>query len=71
MQATTARLLSVRAVSETLDCCPRTVYRLIHRGALPAFRMSNPHGHWRVTPEALESFQITRQWTPAGRAKVA
>ena len=47
-----AALLTVRAVAEILQVCPRTVRRMIKRGDLPAIRLER---QYRVRRPDLET----------------
>lgn len=45
--------LSVEEVAKRFGVNPTTVYRLAHRGILPAFKMG---GQWRFSEELLASW---------------
>ena len=45
------RVLNVEELCALLHICPTTVYRLIKRGRLPAFRMGSD---WRFNLEQIE-----------------
>lgn len=45
--------LSVEEVATRFGVNPTTVYRLVQKGVLPAFKLG---GQWRFNPEMLESW---------------
>ena len=49
----TSRAMSVRDVAEYLNVDEKTVYRLLKRGELPAFKVS---GTWRFKQEDIEEW---------------
>lgn len=58
-------LLTAEEVARTLRVSTMTVYRLIRRGELPAFRVGRSY---RVAPSALEAY-LDRQVVPQHRAE--
>ena len=59
------RYLSVHDVAKHFGVTPTTVYRLVQRGGLPAFKVGN---QWRFSVEMLESWvadQVTVEWLKA------
>lgn len=63
--ASTTPLLSVHDVAELLNLTEATVRRLLRRGELEAFKISN---QYRIAPEAVSQFlEQQRISTPAAR----
>jgi len=58
------KVLRPEEVAERWDCSPRFVYRLLHEGKLPAFRLSGRL--FRVPLEALEAFEACHLIHPFG-----
>jgi len=52
---TLPRLLKVDEAAEFLHCSRATVYRLIHEGELPAFRLGH-NGSLRLRVDAVEEW---------------
>ncbi len=47
------RMMKVKEVAAVLSFSPRTVHKLIHKGALPASRIGRT---WRISEEALAEY---------------
>jgi len=56
--AASQRLLTARAVANTLDVCTETVLRWIRNGQLPALRL--PGGAIRISERALDDWLKSR-----------
>lgn len=63
----------VKHIKERYGVSEGTVLGWIHSGVLPAFdisRVGSSRPKWRITPEALEAFELSRQATsPVPRKK--
>jgi excisionase family DNA binding protein len=68
-----ARLLTARAVAETIGVSPETVLRWTRRGELPAIRL--PGGQLRYDPATIDEWlagRVTDNGTPTrGRAALS
>jgi len=51
------RVLTIGEVAEIIRVHPATIYRLVKKGELPAFKIG---GNWRINPHALDA------WLAAG-----
>jgi excisionase family DNA binding protein len=56
--ATTPRVMTVKELGEYLKVHPSTIYRLIKRGQLPAFKIGSD---WRFDVEAIDRWIIECQ----------
>ena len=50
---TDKRYLTVEEVAQHFGVTPTTIYRLVHKGMLPGFKVGF---QWRFSPEMLESW---------------
>ncbi len=57
-------VLKVGDLSEYFRVHPSTVYRLLRRGELPAFKVGND---WRISREAIERWQEQKITSPSTR----
>ena len=46
-------VLTIGEVAEILRVHPATIYRLVKKGALPAFKIG---GNWRINPMVLDAW---------------
>ena len=46
-------VLTIGEVAEILRVHPATIYRLVKKGALPAFKIG---GNWRINPTVLDAW---------------
>lgn len=53
--------LTTKDVAAELRTTPETVRRLIVSGEIEAFRLTQPNGSYRVTPEALDAYRERQQ----------
>lgn len=49
--------LDVAGAAEALCCSPKTIYRLLRSGKLPAYRVGVGRGDWRIKQHAIESLK--------------
>ena len=52
------RVMTVRELSEYLHVHPSTIYRLLRRNQIPAFRMGSD---WRFNIEAIDRWRLERE----------
>jgi len=57
-----SRVLTVQEVSSYLRVHPSTIYRMLKRNELPAFRVGSD---WRFTVEALDEWRAKAEGGPA------
>lgn len=62
-------LLTVAEVATELNCCPSTVYNLIHNGDLAVVRVGRRKGY-RINASDLEHFRQANQ-TPAAKRQAS
>jgi excisionase family DNA binding protein len=55
--ATQSRLVTVRELSNYLRVHPSTIYRLLKRGDLPAFKLGSD---WRFNLEAIDRWRVNQ-----------
>jgi excisionase family DNA binding protein len=55
--ATQSRLVTVRELSDYLRVHPSTIYRLLKRGDLPAFKLGSD---WRFNLEAIDRWRVNQ-----------
>ena len=55
------KVLTVREIAAYLRVHPTTVYRLIKKGALPAFRVGSD---WRFNIEAVDKWRMQQESAP-------
>lgn len=58
--------ISARDAAEMIGCCDDTVYKLIARGEIDAYRLSDP-GWYRIIRKSVESY--LRRIRSKGRRK--
>jgi excisionase family DNA binding protein len=68
-----SRDLKVADVAAKLNASPSTVYREIHRGGMPAYRLGEPGGEgpFRVRPEDLDAYKANREVMPRQERRAA
>jgi excisionase family DNA binding protein len=49
-----SNLMTVTEVAEYLRCHPSTIYKLLKKGEIPAFRIG---ADWRFKPEAIDQWR--------------
>jgi excisionase family DNA binding protein len=49
-----SKLMTVSEVAEYLRCHPATIYKLLKKGGIPAFRVG---GDWRFNPDAIDQWR--------------
>ena len=54
-------MMTPRKLADYLNCHYSTVFRLIHRGEIPAFRLG---GDWRVSRSEMNRWIVARQVQP-------
>lgn len=64
-EARTPKVLTVAEISRYLRVHPTTVYRLVRRGQIPAFRIGSD---WRFNIEVIERWQAELERTPSAAA---
>ncbi len=64
MALTGMAVLTVGDLSEYFRVHPSTVYRLLRRGKIPAFKVGND---WRFSREAIERWQEQQSASPSAR----
>jgi excisionase family DNA binding protein len=63
------KIYTIKELSDRLRVHPTTIYRLLRRGELPAFRVGS---NWRFSRAALEQWENGRSsdsYTPVGRGR--
>jgi excisionase family DNA binding protein len=55
--ATQSRLVTVKELSNYLRVHPSTIYRLLKRGELPAFKLGSD---WRFNLEAIDRWRVNQ-----------
>ena len=65
-----ARVMTLNELADFLRVHPSTIYRLLKRGGLPAFRVGSD---WRFNSESIDRWLIEREHTEGkhgGRSRV-
>jgi excisionase family DNA binding protein len=63
------KIYTIKELSDRLRVHPTTIYRLLRRGELPAFRVGS---NWRFSRDALEQWesgQASESFTPVARGR--
>lgn len=61
-----AKVMTVHEVSNYLQIHPSTLYRMIRRSQIPAFRIGSD---WRFNVEAIDTWRRQMETLPISRAK--
>jgi excisionase family DNA binding protein len=64
METVKTRVLTVQEVSKYLRVHPSTIYRMLKRNQLPAFRVGSD---WRFTVEAIDKWRAEAELEALGR----
>jgi|GEM_PF-6738601 len=59
--------LTPAAAAAELSVGTKTIYRLVHNGSLPAYRLSRQRGRLRIPQAAVEVLKTRNAIVPAGR----
>jgi len=51
----TAKMMTAKEVADFLRVTPATIYRLVKRGALPAFKVG---GDWRFNADSIDRWRL-------------
>ena len=63
-------ILTLHETADYLLCSPGTIYRLLRRGEIPAFRIGTARGGWRFMREPLDNWMESHTLSPlTGRRK--
>jgi excisionase family DNA binding protein len=60
-----SNLMNVRELAEYLRCHPATIYKLLKKGKIPAFKVGSD---WRFNPEAIDEWRGALCSRPSGSA---
>jgi excisionase family DNA binding protein len=61
-----SEVVTLRKVAIYLNCSYATVFRMVHQGVLPGFRLGGS-GDWRFLRSAVDQWIAARQVHPPGK----
>lgn len=65
LRSSPPRVMTVKELSVYLRVHPSTIYKLLHRGELPAFRIGTD---WRFNLETIDRWCLDRNMKPSGES---